>query len=331
MLHLKTGVHLEEGDGAVHAHEELAGAGPVVAGLFDDRLGGSVELLDLVVAQEWGGSLFDQFLVAPLQRAVACGHNHDVAVLVGQDLGLDVAGMVQVALHEALPAAEGRDGLSHRGVVQLRDLLEAAGDLQPAATATEGRLDGDGKTVLLGEGHDLVGVLDRVRGALDLWCAGTLGDVAGGDLVAEVPDRLGRGTDPGQARVDHSLGEVRVLGQEPVTGVDRVSAGLVGRGDDLVHHQVRLSRGRPAQSEGLVGLFDVQSVTVGLGINRYRGDARVLARARHSDSDLTTVGNQYLTHGSRVPSAGHCSCRSIAEQAVFFVSGRRGRRGAGLR
>ena len=81
----------------------------------------------------------------------------DVAVAVGEALGLDVARVVEVALDEALAATEGGDGLADRRVEQLGDLLERAGDLEAAAAAAERRLDGDRQAVLLGERDDLVG------------------------------------------------------------------------------------------------------------------------------------------------------------------------------
>jgi hypothetical protein len=49
---------------------------------------------------------------------------------VGEDLGLDVARLVEVALDEALAAPEGRDGLTNGALVQLGDLSALAGDLQ---------------------------------------------------------------------------------------------------------------------------------------------------------------------------------------------------------
>ena len=143
VLDLQAGVDLEEGDGAVLADEELAGAGAVVAGLAHDRLAGGVEPLDLLVGQERRGRLLDELLVAALQRAVAGGDDHDVAVLVGQHLGLDVPRAVEVLLDEALAAAEGGHRLAHGRVVELGDLLHRARDLQAATAAAEGRLDGD--------------------------------------------------------------------------------------------------------------------------------------------------------------------------------------------
>ena len=127
MLDLEAGVDLEEGDRAVLADQELAGAGADVPGLAQDRLGGLVEPGDLVVGEERRGRLLDELLVPALQRAVAGGDHDDVAVLVGQALGLDVARLVEELLDEALAAAERRDGLAHRGLVGVGDLLERRG------------------------------------------------------------------------------------------------------------------------------------------------------------------------------------------------------------
>ncbi len=138
----------------------------------------------------------------------------DVAVLVGEALGLDVARLLEVLLDEALATTEGGDGLAGGRLELGLDLVAGAGDLEAATTTAERRLDRDGQAVLLGEGDDLVGILDRVFGAGHQRCADLLGDVARRDLVAEALDRLGAGADPGDARGDDRTGEVGVLGEE---------------------------------------------------------------------------------------------------------------------
>jgi hypothetical protein len=297
VLHLETGVDLEEGDRAVLAHQELAGARAGVARLLEDGLGRGVELLVLLGRQIRGRGLLDQLLVAALERAVTGGHHHHVAVLVGQALRLHVPRPVQVALHEALAAAEGGDRLAHRGVVQLRDLLQGAGHLQAAPAAAEGRLDGDRQAVLLREGHDLLRAGDRVRGAGHQRRAGPLGDVTGRHLVAQVADRLRRRTDPVQPRVDHGLRELRVLRQEPVSGVDGVGTGLGGRPEHLGEVQIAGGGRVTAQRVRLVGRADMRRVPVGVGVDGYAGDPGVPAGTGDADSDFTAVGDEDLAHG----------------------------------
>lgn len=190
VLDLQARVDLQEGDQAVLADQVFDGPGAVVVGLLADPLGRLVDLLALRVGQERRGRLFHQLLEPALQRAVAGAGDDDVAVLVGDHLRLHVARLVQVALDEALAAAERRDGLTHGRLVEVRDLLDGAGHLHAAAAAAEGGLDRDRHAVLLGECHHLVGVLDGVGGAGHQRRLGAGGDVAGGDLVTEVADGL---------------------------------------------------------------------------------------------------------------------------------------------
>ena len=232
--------------------------------------------------------------MAALQRAVAGRDDDDVAVGVGQALGLDVARLVEVALDEALAATEGGDRLAGRRVEQLGDLLDGARDLEPATAAAVGRLDRHRQAVLPREGDDLVGVGHRVGRAGHERGVGAGGDVARLDLVAEGVDGLGGGADPGQPGVDHGLRERGVLGEEAVAGVDRVGAGLAGDVEQLVLHQVGVAGGRAAERVGLVGDLDVQRVAVGVGIHGDRADPAVRARPRDAHGDLATVGNEDL-------------------------------------
>ena len=190
VLDLQTGVDLEEGDQAVVADEEFDGARTVVTGLAADGLGRRVDAVALFVGEERCGCLLDELLEATLQRAVAGTGDDHVAVLIGDDLRLDVACLVEVALDEALAATERGDGLTGGRLEQLGDLLDGVGHLHAAATAAERRLDRDRHAVLLGERDDLVGVADRVLGARSHRGVGLQCDVARGDLVAEVADRL---------------------------------------------------------------------------------------------------------------------------------------------
>ena len=163
VLHLQPGVDLEERHGAVGGDQEFHRAGAGVAGFPADGLGGVVDLLPLVVAEERCGGLLDELLVPALEGAVAGSDDDDVAVRVRQDLRLDVARTVQVALHEAFAAAEGGHGLADGGVEGFLDLVHVPDHLQPAAAAAEGRLDGDRQAVLFGEGAGLGGGYPRAR------------------------------------------------------------------------------------------------------------------------------------------------------------------------
>ena len=164
VLDLQAGVHLEEEELAVLV-DELDGAGVVVAdGLGRLDRGRAHGVLD-AVGQAGRRRLLDQLLVAALGRAVAGRDPHDVAVLVADDLHLDVARPREVALDVDLVAAEEvlrlALGAGHRVV----DLVGRLHDLHAPAAAAERRLDGDRPAVLLAEGADLVGRLGELGGA----------------------------------------------------------------------------------------------------------------------------------------------------------------------
>ncbi len=123
VLDLQPGVDLQERHSAVLADQELAGASAGVAGFAQDCLRRLPKHGLLLAGQERRWRLLDQLLVPPLQRAVPGGDDHDVAVLIGQALGLDVPGPVEVALDEALAAPERCDSLAYGGLELRRDLV----------------------------------------------------------------------------------------------------------------------------------------------------------------------------------------------------------------
>ena len=121
----------------------------------------------------------------------------------------------------------------------------------------------NGQAVLIREGDNLIGGLDRVLGAGHQGSTYLLRDVACRHLIAQLGNGLGGGANPGQTRVDALLSELRVLGKEAVAGVYSVSAGADSNLNELVHHQVGLCRGGTAESVGFIGELYVLGVAVG--------------------------------------------------------------------
>ena len=294
VLDLQAGVHLEERHRAVLADEELAGAGADVADLLEDGLRRLVERAVLLLGEERRGRLLDELLVPALQRAVARRHDHDVAVLVGEALGLDVARLVEVLLDEALAPAERGDRLAGGRIEELGHLLAGAGDLEAATAAAERGLDRHGEPVHVDELEHLRGIRHGVQRARRERGAHLLGDVARGDLVAEALDRLGRRADPGEAGVDHGAGEVGVLGEEAVAGVHRVGARSARHREQLVDDEVRVRARGAVERVGLVGELRVTGVAVLVGVDGDRADAGITGGADDAHGDLSTVGDEDL-------------------------------------
>ena len=105
VLDLDPRVELEE-EKVPAVEDELRGACALVADRSPERHGGVAHPLAQVGVERGGGRLFEHLLVAALDRAVALAERHDVAVRVGEDLDLDVARALEVALAEDRVVAE---------------------------------------------------------------------------------------------------------------------------------------------------------------------------------------------------------------------------------
>ena len=126
VLHLDARVHLDEVELAVLVHQELDGARILVADFGETAAQGLADLLahfgcDL---QRW--RFFDQFLMAALDGALALEQRGDVAVLVGEDLELDVARLLDELFHVEFAVAEGVGGLSGCGMEEIGQLFARA-------------------------------------------------------------------------------------------------------------------------------------------------------------------------------------------------------------
>jgi hypothetical protein len=114
-----------------------------------------------------------------------------------------------------------------------------------------------------------------------------------------------------EAAFFHPLGEVGVLAQEAVAGVDGLGIGHLGRRNDGRHVEVAQRRRGRADAHRLVGQLDVLGVAVGLGIDHHRLDAHLAAGALDAQGDLAAVGDQdFLEHGCALACAPSISTNS---------------------
>ena len=221
VLDLDPPVQLEEPEVAAVEHE-LSGA----CALVSDCAGEGHRRLAHLPAQlrverrRW--RFLEHFLVTALHRALTLAKRDDVPVRVAEQLDLDVPGPLDEALEEHAVVAEGCPGLALRGRERLLELARRPDDPHPAPAAARRRLDHEGepdlvRTALAHDRH-----ARRPRDPLRL------------ELIAAARERLRRGPDPQEpGRVDRSR-ELGAFGEEPVAGMDRVRAGLLGRPDALV-------------------------------------------------------------------------------------------------
>ncbi len=208
-------------------------------------------------------------------------------------------GCGEVPLEVRLGPSEVGDGFALGRLERRRGRVGSGHDLETLAAAAVGSLDRDRPAELLAERDDVVGRCEGFERAGDRGDVGFRRRDARRDLVAHDLDGRGWGPDPGDAALGDRPGEVGVLREEPVAGVDGVGAGAFDDVEDGVGVEVALGRGLAAECIGLVGVARVQRVSVELGVHRHGRDAELTARAHDADGDLTSVGDQDLRrHGS---------------------------------
>ena len=118
VLHLQPRVHLHKVElrRVGRIRDELDRAGALVVDLSRGAHRGLAQCLAQFGRDPRRGRLLDHFLVAPLHRAVALEEIDSAAVLVAEDLHLDVARRREVALDEQAVVGEGGERLAPRAV-----------------------------------------------------------------------------------------------------------------------------------------------------------------------------------------------------------------------
>ena len=293
VLDLDPGVHLEEEVLVADLHA-LDRAGAAVADRRRRVGRDPADPLAHLGVHMGARGLLDHLLVAALDRAVALAEVDHVAVRVGEHLDLDVARVLEVALDVDPVVGEELLAFARGALEGLLELVRGHRDPEALAAPAPRRLAGDrvaGFLGLLAGGLDVVGGLGRAGHDRH---AGLGHDLACPRLRAHRFDRLRRRADEDDAGLGAGLGEVGVLGEESVAGVNRLGARLLRRLDDLGDVEVAFRRHGGADQERLVGLADVRGVAVDLRVDGDRADPHLLQRARDADRDLAAVCDQNL-------------------------------------
>ena len=300
MFNLDAWVHLdEEPFVAVEIVEEFDGAGIIVADFAGHAGSGVAEFTDDFFGKTERRSDLDDFLMAALDGAVALVEVNDVAVLVAEDLDLDVFRARDVFFEEDGGIAEGAAGFALGFVEEMGEIGGFVDDAHTATAPAKRSFDDEGEANLLRGLEGLVAVGDGLFGAGKRRHVNALGEGTGGGFVAHHFEQLGARPDEDESGFFTGAGEIRVLGEEAVAGVDGVHAVLFGGGDDAVDVEVG-GDGALALADlvGLVGLVTVDTEAIFLRENCDRAEIQLGAGAKNPDRDLAAVGGHQLLDGA---------------------------------
>mmetsp|Transcript_16628 Transcript_16628/g.27222 ORF Transcript_16628/g.27222 Transcript_16628/m.27222 type:complete len:314 (+) Transcript_16628:135-1076(+) len=141
VLHLQPGVHLQEVEVLLRVAEHLHRARAVVVHPARQPHGLLLHGQPRGRVDHAGGRLLDDLLVAPLDGALALGEGGHRAVLVRQDVDLDVVRVLDELLDEHAVVAEAAARLLHAQPVAGHHLLVVPGDAHALAAAAGRGLD----------------------------------------------------------------------------------------------------------------------------------------------------------------------------------------------
>ena len=292
VLDLDAGVHLDEVVVAFAVDEEFHGAGRDVADLLRDLdrvcLEGGAGLL----RNGEGGGVFDDLLEPALKRAVTFAEVDDVAVLVGEDLHLDVLRVHEELLDEDVIVVEGLFGFALDEAIGVADLRFGVAAAHAASAAAGGRFQDDREAEGLGDLGGFVRAFYRLGRAGDGRDLGREGDLFCLQFIAHFGENGRRRSDEGDVVVLTGFGKVGILRQEPVARVDGIDAVVLGQLDDGGDIEIRLQRALVFSDEiGLVRFDAEEGIGVFGGIHGDGAQAEVVAGAEDADGDLTAVGS----------------------------------------
>ena len=220
MLHLNPGVHLDEVVAAVLIHQKLHRTGADVPHRAGNFHGIPAQRLHRLLRDGPCRGELHHLLIPPLERAVPLAQMIDVAVLVRQDLHLNVLGLHQILLHENIAAAEGLLRLAVDQLIGGADLLRAVAAAHPTTATAGSSLQNHRKAEGYRLLHGVLCVPQRLRTAGDDGNTTGDSDLLGAKLIAHLPQHLGGWPDEQDAVFLTGSGKVGILRQEAVSGMD---------------------------------------------------------------------------------------------------------------
>ena len=245
-----------------------------------------------LVGKTGGRRLLHDLLVASLQRAVAVPDDGHAPAPVPEDLHLDMPRGRDVPLQIYARRGEVLRGDAGDPVEAVAHLVRREAGVHADSAATTGRLDHHRQSYADRRGHGLVRGRQKLR-------PGKQGDTRfpgerpGRILRSELLKLLRGGTDE-----HHPLGldpasEVRVLRQEPISGMDGTGSAVLRSFEKLIDVQIRLPGGSFPDVTGIIRHRDMGGRPVGIRIHGERPHSESMDGAYYSTGDFPAIGHKH--------------------------------------
>ena len=213
------------------------------------------------------GCFLDNFLMTPLQRAVAFEQMDRIAVRIGEHLNLDMARPGDELLDQHPVVAERGLGFALRAFQRFREVVRRFDPAHAAAAAAGRRLDQYRIADRCGRVRQLAWILILAVITGHERDAGAFHDCFGVAFGAHGADRVGRRADEyGPGRRDR-FREFRVFGKETVARMHRIGAAAADGFGQLIYHQVAGLGRRRADVVGGVGERHMAGLRIRVRIN----------------------------------------------------------------
>mmetsp|Transcript_27768 Transcript_27768/g.51746 ORF Transcript_27768/g.51746 Transcript_27768/m.51746 type:complete len:213 (-) Transcript_27768:83-721(-) len=210
---------------------------------------------------------------------------------VTQNLNLDMPGLGHEFLNEDPVIAKAVGRLVLGGLKALAGLFVGPGNAHALAATAGGSLQHHWVADFIGDFDRLIRVFDQPHIAGHRADARVLGDLFRGDLVAHLLNRAHRWADKGNALRIQRFGELAVLAQEPIAGMNRLRARSLDRLHHLVDDDIGLVGRRRADMDGLVRHLHMQRLGISIRINGNGRDTHFSGSLDNPAGDFTPVGD----------------------------------------
>jgi hypothetical protein len=244
------------------------------------------------------GRALDDLLVAALNRAIALEQVDEVAVRVAQNLHFDMACATHQLFDIDFIVAERSLRLAARALHLPAKFGFGLDHAHAAAAATPARLH---HHRVADFGHQLLAGLEVVRqGAGGRQHRHPGGDCRGArrDLVTERAQHLRAGADEADARRRTGVGELRILREKAIAGMDRVNTRFARDTHDVGNVEIGGDRLLAlADQIAFIGFKAMQREAILVRVDRHRADAEFGGGAHHPNRNFAAVRDQQLADG----------------------------------